>query len=149
MDDYEQYEQSCQAIRQKNQQLLNDFSRYLKATGLSDKTVNKHVSNTSFYINEFLLYDDVTEAQDGIHAVGMYFGYWFIKKAMWATPSTMKSTATSLKKFYGFLAEQDMVSQSALQELKDTLKEGMPDWIATLKRYDDPDILDMDEVWGL
>jgi hypothetical protein len=25
----------------------------------------------------------------------------------------------------------------------------MPEWIATVKRYDDDSIIDMEEVWGL
>ncbi len=28
------------------------------------------------------------------------------------------------------------------------VKDGIPEWIATLERYDDPSIEDMGEVWG-
>ena len=77
----------------------------------------------------------------------MYFGYWFIKKAMWASASSMKSNAASLKKFYSFLHEQGLISKEALADLKETIKENMSEWLATLSRYDDPDIEDMEEVW--
>ncbi|KUK67748.1 MAG: Site-specific recombinase like protein, partial [Methanocalculus sp. 52_23] len=33
-------------------------------------------------------------------------------------------------------------------ELKETIKEEKPEWIATMERYLDEDIEDMDEVWG-
>ncbi len=116
---------------------------------LKEKTVNKHTENIDFYINEFLLYDDATEAKDGICEVGMFLGYWFIKKTMWASASSTRSNAASLKKFYSFLYERGMVEKEDLTFLKETIKEEMPEWLATLARYDDPSITDMGEVWGL
>jgi hypothetical protein len=82
MVDYEKYEEDCENIKTANEQLLNGFDAWLKLSGLSEKTINNHVSNIDFYINEFLLYDDATEAKDGAQDVGMFLGYWFIKKAM-------------------------------------------------------------------
>ncbi len=78
----------------------------------------------------------------------MYFGYWFIKKGMWASASSLKSNAASLKKFYSFLLEQGLITAEDLADLKETIKENMSEWQATLRRYDDPDIEDMEEVWG-
>ena len=73
---------------------------------------------------------------------------WFIKKAMWSSKSSIKSNATSLKKFYTFLLEKGLIEPDDLQELKETIKEEMSEWLATLERYDDPSIEDMSEVWG-
>jgi len=52
---------------------------------LSKKTIDKHVSNVDFYINDFLLYEDAIEAADGVSSMGMFLGYWFIRKAMWSS----------------------------------------------------------------
>jgi len=79
MDDYGKYEENCKAIKEFNERLLKDFEAWLKASGLSEKTIDKHVSNIDFYINEYLLYEDATEAKDGVAAVDMFLGYWFIK----------------------------------------------------------------------
>ena len=106
------------------------------------------LENIDFYINEYLLYEDPVELQDGIDSVSMFLGYWFIKKAMWASESSIKSNAASLKKFYVFLHERGAVSKDDLDSLKETIKEEMPDWLATLARYDDPSITDMEEIWG-
>jgi hypothetical protein len=38
----------------------------------------------------------------------MFLGYWFIKKAMWAKQSAIKSNAASLKKFYTFMHEKGL-----------------------------------------
>ena len=111
---------------------------------MSVKTINNHVSNIDFYINEYLLYEDATKAKDGVHAVGMFIGYWFIRKAMWASQTSIKGNATSLKKFYSFLQEKGLIDREDLSDLKQTIKEDMPDWLATLQRYDDPLV---EDVW--
>ena len=144
MVDFEKYKEDCENIKKANEQLLNGFDVWLKLSGLSEKTINNHVSNIDFYINEFLLYDDATEAKDGAQDVGMFLGYWFIRKAMWANRSSIKGNATSLKKFYTFLEEKGLTDKEDLIDLKQTIKEDMPEWLETLGRRDDPSIAD---VW--
>lgn len=144
MDDYEKYENDCTKIRKSNKKLLSKFELSLKSSGLSENTINKHVSNIEFYVNEYLLYEDAVEAKDGADAVGMFLGYWFIKKAMWASQSSIKGNATSIKKFYAFLYEKGLIAKEDLDNLKETIKEGMPEWLATLDRYDDPSV---ENVW--
>lgn len=144
MNDYEKYENECKKIRKANKQLLNKFELSLKSSGLSENTTNNHVSNIDFYVNEYLLYEDATEARDGVEAVGMFLGYWFIKKAMWASQSSIKGNATSLKKFYSFLYGKGLIEKDDLDDLKEAIKEGMPEWLATLDRYDDPSV---EDVW--
>ncbi len=144
MNDYEKYENECKKIRKANKQLLSKFELSLKSSGLSKNTTNNHVSNIDFYINEYLLYEDAIEARDGVEAVGMFLSYWFIKKAMWASQSSIKGNATSLKKFYSFLYEKGLIEKDDLDDLKETIKEGMPEWLATLDRYDDPSV---EDVW--
>jgi site-specific recombinase XerD len=144
MDDYEKYENECKKIRKANKRLLSEFELTLKSSGLSKNTINNHVSNIDFYVNEYLLYEDAIEAKDGVDAVGMFLGYWFIIKAMWASKSSIKGNATSLKKFYAFLYEKGLIEKDDLDNLKETIKEDMPEWLATLDRYDDPSV---DDVW--
>ncbi|MGB5065084.1 MAG: recombinase [Candidatus Competibacter sp.] len=144
MDDYEKYENACKKIRKFNKKLLGEFELSLKSSGLSQNTINNHVSNIDFYVNEYLLYEDAIEAKDGVDAIDMFLGYWFIKKAMWASQSSIKCNATSLKKFYTFLYEKGVIEKEDLNNLKETIKEGMPEWLATLDRYDDPSV---EDVW--
>ncbi|MFO7883949.1 MAG: hypothetical protein R6U68_03925 [Desulfobacteraceae bacterium] len=148
-DDYERLERACKRIRKDNDKLLDEFENYLLNKGLKSKTADKHVKNIDFYINEFLLYEDAVKAKDGIHDIGMFLGYWFIKKAMWSSPAQIKSNAASLKKFYTFMHEKEMIKKEDLDDLKEIIKEEMPEWIATMKRYDNPSITNMAEVWGL
>jgi len=138
------YEEDCDEIRKENETLINEFERWLNDSNLSKKVVDNHLSNIDFYINDYLLYEDAVEAKDGANYVGMFLGYWFIRKAMWASQSSIKSNAATLKKFYTFMHSKGFVSKEEVEELHLTIKEGMPEWLATLKRYDNPSI---ENVW--
>ena len=119
MDDYEEFEIECERIKEDNERYLNKFSEWLKKSKLSAKTINKHVSNIDFYINDYLLYDDAIEAKGGDDAIGMFLGYWFIRKTMWSSKSTIKSNATSLKKFYTFMKEEKLIDSIKLNKLNE------------------------------
>ena len=149
LDDYEDYEKKCEKIRKENEKLLDKFDAWLRNTNLKDKTIDRHINNIDFYINEYLLYEDAEEAKEGVSAVSMFLGYWFIRKAMWSSPAQIKSNAASLKKFYTFMLEKGMIEKDKLDDLKETIKDEMLSWIATMKRYENPSITNMAEVWGL
>lgn len=149
MDDYEKYEEDCERIRKINKKILKDFNVWLKNKNLKEKTIRIHLDNVDFYINEFLLYEEAEVAKEGALYIGMFLGYWFIRKAMWSSVAQIKSNAASLKKFYTFLYEKKMVKKDELDELKAIIKSDMPEWLATVRRYDDPRITDPGEVWGL
>lgn len=53
--DYDEYLINCENIRKTNSHLLNLFFDYLKKSEISNKTINRHLSNVDFYINDFLL----------------------------------------------------------------------------------------------
>jgi len=148
MDDYSKYEAECEKVRAANSELLLGFANSLKAANLKASTIDRHVENVEFYVNVFLLYSDIIEAKDGASEISEFLGYWFIKKAMWASPGHIKGNAASLKKFYKFMHESGQISKEDFDDLKSTIKDEMPEWIATLSRYDNPSIDSMAEVWG-
>jgi len=43
-----------------------------------------------------------------------------------------------------FLYEKELIKKDDLKNLKEIIKEGMPEWLATLKCYDDPTA---EDVW--
>ncbi|MFW5893618.1 MAG: recombinase [bacterium] len=146
-DTYEQYEKECRRIRAENEKLLAAFADWLSAKGLAESTIRRHCENMDFYLNHFLLYEDAEEATSGVTKVDMFLGEWFIRKAMWANQAAIKSNAASLKKFYTFMVEKGKVEKEDLDELKQDIKAGMPEWLETMARYDDPE-MDIEEVWG-
>lgn len=141
-------EKEVDKIQKDNGILLKDFDSWLVKKGLSKKTIDNHVKNIDFFINDFLLHTDPVPAKEGSSNISMFLGYWLIKKAMWASPAVIKEYAASLKKFYTFLLEMGEITEKDLKEMNQTIKEEMPNWIATMDRYDDPHITDMEDVWG-
>ncbi|MFN6340177.1 MAG: recombinase [Cyanobacteriota bacterium] len=133
-----------EAIREENAKLLEQFKTWLEASGTSASTARKHRGNLEFYLNHFLLNNALTAA-DGVNQVGEFLGWWFIHKAMWASRSSIKSNATSLKSFYTFLVEEGIVKPEGLDALKQQIKAEMPDWLEELERFDNPDV-DFDDL---
>jgi len=150
-EDYETYKKETQKIRASNKILLVEFESWLKDSGLSTKTIKRHSSNIDFYINEYLLYTDAVSPEEGTNSgyVSMFLGYWFIRKALWASATSLKTNAASLKKFSKFLFENNKISKEELDEISSTIREEMPEWQAVLRRYDDPSITDSEEIWGM
>jgi len=148
-DDYAKYQEQCEKIRQENAQLLNEFTDWLAAKGTSETTVRRHRQNMDLYLNHFLLYEDAIKAAEGSAMAGLFLGSWFIRKAMWASQSSLKSSAASLKKFYTFMVATSRVTQENLDCLTMRIKEDMHEWLEILARYNDPNITDSAAIWGL
>jgi site-specific recombinase XerD len=148
LDDDSDYDNQCQAIREENADLLDEFSTWLADAGLSAATIRSHSYNLDLYLNHFLLYSDTLRAPDGVCEVGGFLGDWFIRKATWASKTSIKVNAASLKKFYTFMAEKGRVAKEELDALKQEINEQMPEWLTTLERYDNLDV-DLEDIWPL
>ena len=139
MFDYEEYERECDKIRQTNEELLALFEEELQDSGLSAKTVRRHLSNAEFYINEYLLREEPRPMEDGITEQSVFLGFFFIRKCMWSTPGTIKSTAASIKKFYKCMLNHGKISKDDYAYLCDDIKENMEQWQTDCAVYNDPD----------
>ncbi|EHQ36521.1 hypothetical protein [Methanoplanus limicola] len=144
----EDYEDECEDIELYNENLLSEYKDYLTEKGLTPRTADKHLSNVEFFINDYLMDNEGLGASEGVSEIGMYLGYWYIRKGCWSGPAAIKENAASLKKFYQFMLGKGEISKDDFDDLKEAIKEGLPEWTATMKRYLDEDIEDMDEVWG-
>jgi len=144
--DYLAYEKERDAIREINKLHLAGFEIWLKNSGLSEKTIERHVSNVDFYINEFLCYYDAEEVVAGCYRVGMFLGSWFIRKAP-SSLSGIRSNAASFKKFYAYMTAVNVIKQKDYDFLCKTIKEEMPEWLDAMRSYDEMlDRLHRDEV---
>jgi len=139
MDKYEKFEEECEKIRAENNNILDEFKQLLIDSGLSKKTINKHVSNVDFYINDYLLYDDVFEATDGVNFLDSFFTSFFPYKCLWSTPSSVRSMAASLKKFYGFMLNKNQVEQDDYDCLCDEIKEQIDEWAEASEGFQEND----------
>lgn len=147
MDDDEDIEEKCKIIRQNNIKLLEDFCEWLEVKRLSKKTIRVHVNNIELFVNHFLLYGNSYEAKDGVLEVNEFFIDWFIRKTNWANVNQIKANVTSLKKFFTFMFEKGEIKQEELDNLRDIIKEEMPNWITNMKEFEDSMSSDK-VVWG-
>lgn len=146
MDQYEKYESECKKIKIENQHILDGFKKYLNSRKLSGKTIDKHVANVEFYINDFLLYEEPLRPHEGVNNLNYFLGFWFIRKALWASATSIKENIASLKHFYTFLNKIGEVSSEELCDMKQDIKENKEDWLENLRAYDDPNI-DLSDIW--
>lgn len=64
----------------------------------------------------------------GVEEIGSYLGDFFIRKCMWSTPYTIKTTAASIKKFYKCMLEHEKIDKEDYEELCYTIKYDIEDW---------------------
>lgn len=144
MSDYELYEKECKKIIEDNEKYIDCFYDYLDEKGLTDRTISNHLYNVSFYLNNFLLYYEPLHMKDGCYHLDAFLGNWFIRKAMWSSVGTIKSTAASIKKFYACMLENDLIEREDYQNLVMTIKKNKDRWIETMEEYDS---MSYDEWW--
>ena len=139
--DYEEYEKICEAIRARNAIYLEEFKKDLEAAGLVKKTISRHINNIDLYINTYLLREEPLEMTEGTSSFKTddFLGYFFIRKCMWSTPASVKSTAASLKKFYKSMLKRGRIEQIDYLELTSTIKEMSEEWMEMCRQYNDPD----------
>ncbi len=136
--DTNEYDQECARIREKNKGYLTLFKQSMETQGLAQSTIHRHMDNVDFFLNEYLLYYGAHEMEYGCHDVYGFLGDFFIRKCMWSTPGTIKTNATSIKKFYKCMRDNGLVSAEACDELAKTIKENMADWQADCAEFNDP-----------
>ena len=103
------------------------------------ETIRNHLYNADFYINSFLMRIGPCSAAEGTDYVDSFLGDFFIRKCMWSTPASIRSTATSLKKFYRCMLEHGYIDQQSYDDMCYNIKENMEDWQADCAMYNDPD----------
>lgn len=135
--DYETYEKECAKIKATNKKLLKIFKTDLIESGLSDKTIKRHISNLDFYLNEFLLLEEAHPMEDGISMIGEYLGDFYIYKCMWSTPANIKTTAASIKKFYKSMLAHKKIEKSAYEFLCAFIKDSMEFWQEECAEFND------------
>ena len=127
----EDFERQCREIRQYNVPLLEEFRAWLTESGLTKKTISNHVGNVKFF-GEYLLSCDpplrLDQATDS--NITMFFGFWFPRKAMWASVESTKQNIASFKKFFKWMGETGKAPADVVEEALTTLKEERGEFLA-------------------
>ena len=134
---YDDYCKACDEIIEKNSEYLEIFEQDLSASGLKDKTIKRHLSNVSLYIDIFLLREEPLTMDHGTVMIDFFLGDYFIRKCMWSTPGSIKRTAASIKKFYKCMMEHEIVKKSDYEYLCHEIKNGIETWQKNCEIYNE------------
>jgi len=70
--------------------------------------------------------------------VAGFLGDWFVRKTLWSSPTAVKESAASFKKFYGYLLDvKGMISKEDYNEMCLEIKENLAEWADNAKLDDD------------
>jgi len=130
------YDTKVQAIRAYNRPLLDSFREWLEQSGFAEKTIKAHVENIDFFTGYLVYYEPLRrldEAESG--DVWMFLSDWFPRKAMWASPSSVKSNIASFKKFFQWMGETGRVSPEAVDSVLVELKEGREQFLENVAEF--------------
>lgn len=119
------YEEEVKKNSKRNEKFLKGFEAWLNDKHLTEETINRHIDNTDFFINLYLNYYDIIRVEAGYCEVVDYLGDFFIRKCMWATKSTIKETAASLKKFYCYMCENGYIDNEDYKYLCEDIRQSM------------------------
>ncbi len=86
--------------QERNEHFLKIFEEDLVNAELKSKTIDRHLKNVNFFLNVFLDHVNGLSMEQGPEMINQYLGDFFIRKCIWSTPESIKTTTASLKKFY-------------------------------------------------
>ncbi|OLC59954.1 MAG: integrase [Ktedonobacter sp. 13_1_40CM_4_52_4] len=122
--DTSDYDVRVRAIQAANQPILNAFEVWLEQSGLSEKTIQIHVSNIDFFTNYLVYYEPLKKLDEANSGdVWMFLDDWFPRKALWASITSITSYLASFKKFFRWMGETGRVSPQTVTDVLEILKE--------------------------
>jgi len=140
MNQFEDYDKEVAAIRAYNQPVFDAFQGWLQASGLTAKTIKKHLDNIDFFTDYLTYYEPLCrldEADEG--DVASFLMDWYPRKAMWASVSSTKSYLASFRKFFKFMGQTGRLADDRVAEILDTLKQQREDFLAAIEDDEEDD----------
>lgn len=122
-----------------NHEYLLLFQEDLENAGLKQKNIYNHLSNADLSINDFSGNRMNVTMEEGVTMLGDFLGDYFIRKCMWSSPSTVKTTTASLKKFYKSMAKHRKIEKKDYDYVCRDIKESMEYWQESCESYNNPD----------
>lgn len=111
---------------------LKEFQQYLDDGGLAPRTKRAHMDNVFFFVLEFLMPRYIDPVQ-GLDDVERYLGDWLVNSYEYTSKTFLKSSATSLNKFYKFMADSGYVSPERQREVQQSVRDHLPEWVGKIR----------------
>lgn len=124
-------------IYEFNDKYFEEYCDYLKnIKHLSEKTIDRHYSHVSFFVNEHLtryLEDTIFSPADSLED---FFGYFLLYKCLFTTKYYITTSCACIKSFYKFMAEKGYVEKKVYEDVVMNIDEGKERWVKELWKYE-------------
>lgn len=107
---------------------LDLFREDLSRSGISQKTVDKHLANVEYFLNVYLPEEGLS-VREGCYRIDDYMGFYLPHKCPWTTLTAAKENVTSLKKFYKCMLGKGVVDPVDYAFVEDTIAEFKDEWL--------------------
>lgn len=135
--DWDEIEADRKDNQDKVRLYLGEFRADLEKAGLKEKTIGRHLSNAELYF-EWMIEHEGYDADDAPSQLDGFLGDWFIRRCMWSTPNSVKTTAASLKKLLTSIMNHGHMVDSEYRNAMHTLRKDLPEWQRKCALYNDP-----------
>ena len=135
---YALFDKEVADILRADDRYLDEFYDYLTKSGLADKTIGRHMLNAQLFVRDWLGAREGMSMEDGPAYIGGFLGDYYIRRCMWSTPANIKTTATSIKKFYKCMTDLGHITSVDYRALVETIKERTGEWQWKCSLYNDP-----------
>ena len=144
-DDDDDFFYDEEELPEENREVLALFEKDLREAGLSPDTVSRHLENTDLFLNEFVWGWEEAGMKEGVDLIENFFMDFFIGGWLWASPTSLRSTAASIKKFYKSMLDHKKISAEEYRKAADTIQSGKETWLEELRRLEEEE--DDDLYW--
>ena len=117
----------------ENNELIKLFRRSL--VGLADKTIKRHIRNVETFINVFCAERQYVNYAQGLDYISDFLGYYAVHTYTCCSADSLRQMATSIKKFYKCMMENNKISEADYEKLYYLLKENLSNWAEYCEEY--------------
>ena len=118
------YDKRVATIKRWNLPILGGFEEWLVSSGLTHKTVVRHVSNMSFFAVYLVHYEPIRPLTEATESdLSSFLVSWFPRKAPWASESRIREYLASFKKFFVWARDYSDFEISATSDILEMLRE--------------------------
>lgn len=134
------------ALEEEGDYWLDRWLNFMETQHLAQSTMDNHYRNVQTFLHYLAGYEGGRVRDTPYYACG-YLGNYFIRKCSWSTPSSISTTATSLRRFCAFLVQEGCITKAASDEMSRDIRENIDSWKQECAEYNSGSMpFSMDEV---
>lgn len=137
LEERKEIDEAMELVAKYNKPAMDLFEESLSK--YTDRTIRRHMANVDLFLNDYNTYYEFKIWEDAWIEASSFLGDFFIHKCMWSTPENIKTTATSIKKFYKCMVDHGLFPLEKYQEMCRVIKACMPRWQEDCARFNNFD----------